>query len=226
MKELCIGFNDRLSEARLLTSSQNSDQSQDLIITIPGPIAVLPITLQEKAALSRIEKIPGASNDGIARLLGISERGVEDLLRRLREQGYVERFGHGRARQHRLTSRVQSHGKRGIQDEVSSHENCGIQSAANSHENRVLSLDEVLVQSADRMAEVTEGAINGVIGRKDKFCVSTAMTSLLAGALQLSALDKSPGNEERRELIRDVLSQHEAIHREYIHTQAIEAGII
>jgi hypothetical protein len=76
-------------------------------IKIPGSITALPLSLSEKVALTHIHQFPGCSNAGLAELLGVSCRGVENLVRRLRGQGYIEQVGQARARRHQLKFKVE-----------------------------------------------------------------------------------------------------------------------
>jgi DNA-binding Lrp family transcriptional regulator len=68
----------------------------------------LPLSLSEKVALEQIHQLPGCSNERLADLIGISCRGVENLLRRLRDQGFIEQVGKGRARRHLLKFAVEA----------------------------------------------------------------------------------------------------------------------
>lgn len=83
--------------------------SNGLEIKIPAPIASLPLALGEKVVLAHIAKLPGCSNARLAELIGGTCRGVENLLRRLRRQGYIEQTGNGRAGRHRLLFPVEHH---------------------------------------------------------------------------------------------------------------------
>jgi hypothetical protein len=99
-----------------------SMNTEDITITIPAAIAAVPdLTLAERVALAFIHDHPVSSNLALAHLLGISVRGVEDLLSRLRQKNLIQRDGKGRAREHRLTFPVQSHTKCGNAETTSSH---------------------------------------------------------------------------------------------------------
>ncbi|HEV2331419.1 MAG TPA: hypothetical protein VGY56_21765, partial [Verrucomicrobiae bacterium] len=78
-------------------------------IKIPAAITALPLAIGEKVVLAHIAKCPGCSNARLAELIGGTCRGVENLLRRLRQRGYIEQFGKGRARWHQLLFSVEHH---------------------------------------------------------------------------------------------------------------------
>lgn len=82
--------------------------AKDLTVTIPAGIASLAsLNLAEKVALARIAKLPGTSNASLGGLLGLSKRGAENVLHRLRAKGYIRAIGKGRARRHQLTFPVE-----------------------------------------------------------------------------------------------------------------------
>src|SRR5882757_7719905 len=83
-------------------------KTKSIEIKIPAGIVALPISLSEKVVLEHIRQFPGCSNARLAELLGISGRGVENMLRRLRSQGYIEQVGKGRARRHRLKFKMEA----------------------------------------------------------------------------------------------------------------------
>jgi len=83
--------------------------STDIEIKIPASIAALPLAINEKIVLAHIDRFPGSSNAQLAKLIGSSHRGAENLLRRLRQQGYVKSYGKGRARRHQLSFPVEHH---------------------------------------------------------------------------------------------------------------------
>jgi len=76
---------------------------------IPTEIAQLPLRLTEKLAIHFIHRSPDISNDRLAQLLGMRSRGVQDMLRRLRQLGYVANYGKGRARRLKLMFPVERH---------------------------------------------------------------------------------------------------------------------
>jgi hypothetical protein len=105
--------------------------STDIEIRIPAAIAALPLNISEKIVLAHIANFPGCSNARLAELIGGTCRGVENLLHRLRQQGYIEQSGNGRARRHHLLFHVERHTKCG-NTEISltgakSHRECGDQ---------------------------------------------------------------------------------------------------
>jgi DNA-binding MarR family transcriptional regulator len=82
---------------------------------IPPNIAQLPLRLSEKVALHFIHRCPDITNDRLAQLLGMRPRGTQDMLRRLRQLGYIVSHGKGRARQLELMFPVERHAKRDVQ---------------------------------------------------------------------------------------------------------------
>jgi DNA-binding CsgD family transcriptional regulator len=105
----------------------------DLNLHVPAAIVGLPsLSLAEKVALAYLLDHPGCSNASLARLLGLSQRGVEALLRRLRERGLIAQVGKGRARQHRLRFPVEHHIKC-EQNESESHTKSGESEIVESH---------------------------------------------------------------------------------------------
>src|SRR5690349_20279181 len=83
---------------------------QDLNIHIPASIAALPdLNLIQKAILAKVHERPGSTNSTLAKLTGLTERGVESTVSRLEKLGLIRRQGHGRARLLRLTFPVEQH---------------------------------------------------------------------------------------------------------------------
>jgi hypothetical protein len=105
--------------------------STDIEIRIPATIAELPLAISEKIVLTHIANFPGCSNARLAELIGGTCRGVENLLHRLRRQGYIERAGNGRARRHHLLFHVEHHTKCGNNEitmtQAKPHGDCGDQ---------------------------------------------------------------------------------------------------
>lgn len=110
---------------------ENKMDSTSLEIKIPAAIAALPLAIGGKVVLAHIAKFPGCSNARLAKLIGGTCRGVENLLRRLRRQGYIEQTGKGRARRHRLLFPVEHHTLGGdgeiVGSDVKSHTSGGDQ---------------------------------------------------------------------------------------------------
>src|ERR1039457_7628710 len=79
-----------MSARRFRSTYKDNMNTTDVEIKIPAAINALPLTLTEKAVLAHIRNFPGCSNSRLAELIGGSRRGVEKLLRRLRDQGYIE----------------------------------------------------------------------------------------------------------------------------------------
>ena len=104
--------------------------SDELFLRIPGSIAKRSgLTLHEKVVLARIAECPTCSNAGIADLLGVSLRGAENLVRRLRTKGQIEAIGKGRARQHRLKFPVERHQTCGEETDKNCHTLCEAQAS-------------------------------------------------------------------------------------------------
>jgi DNA-binding MarR family transcriptional regulator len=72
--------------------------STDIEIRIPAAIAALPLSLAEKHVLAHIAINPDCTNDELSKILGITDRGIKKLLRRLRSAGYIDQNRKGRAR--------------------------------------------------------------------------------------------------------------------------------
>lgn len=107
------------------------NEAEDLTIRIPAAIRGLPgLTLAERTALARLDKWPGSSNSALAKLLGISKRGAENLLRRLRRQGLIHQIGKGRARRHKLTFHVEQHTLCGKSEQQEAHTECVVGSSS------------------------------------------------------------------------------------------------
>jgi Winged helix-turn-helix DNA-binding len=107
---------------------------QDLIINIPASIVALPdLNLIEKAILNRVHERPGCTNPGLAKLAGLSVRGVESTLARLKERGLVCSQGHGPSRRLSLTFAVEHHAECGASVDMQSHTACGTNQSGNSH---------------------------------------------------------------------------------------------
>jgi len=84
----------------------------DVTIVIPAAIAALPdLSLAERVALAHIADHSACSNGDLARLLGISVRGVEQMVRRFRARGLIQQTGNGHARVFRLLFPVEHHSK-------------------------------------------------------------------------------------------------------------------
>lgn len=103
----------------------------DINILIPAAIATLPgLNLAERVALAHIAKRPGCSNAALAKVLGVSVRGAEDLVRRLRDNGLIQAVGKGRARRHILLFPVEHPTLCGKSSDVESHTKCEVEPPA------------------------------------------------------------------------------------------------
>lgn len=98
----------------------------DIEIKIPASIAAMKLPVAQKIVLAHIANFPGCSNARLAKLIGVSNRGVESLLRRLRRQGYIEPAGKGRARRHYLMFPVERHTECGDSNTKNSHTSGGV----------------------------------------------------------------------------------------------------
>lgn len=104
---------------------------KDLNIAIPAAIAALPgLNLSERAALAHVAKFPGCSNRSLSKVLGVSVRGAENILRRLRNAGHIRPVGKGRARRHDLMFPVEHHTSCGKTDNDESHTKCVVEPSA------------------------------------------------------------------------------------------------
>jgi DNA-binding Lrp family transcriptional regulator len=100
----------------------------DTSIVIPAAIAALPgLNLSERVALAHVAKFPGCSNRSLAKLLGVSVRGAENILRRLRDEGHIHQVGKGRARRHDLAFPVEQHTLCGKSNCDESHIKCAVE---------------------------------------------------------------------------------------------------
>ena len=82
------------------------------IMRLPG------LNLTERAALAWLEDHPFASNGELATVLSLKRRGVEDLLRRLRQRSLIHKHRTGRARELYPTFHVEQHAERGERSEA------------------------------------------------------------------------------------------------------------
>ncbi len=71
------------------------------------------LNLNERAILSRIYERPDCSNNALAMLTGMSKRGVEIALARLKKRGLIRSKGRGQGRRLMLAFRVEQHIKCG-----------------------------------------------------------------------------------------------------------------
>ena len=72
--------------------------STDTEIRIPLAVFDLPITVSEKIVLGHLTHFPNCSDARLIRLIGGTRREMENLLQRLRSDGYIEPTGTGRTR--------------------------------------------------------------------------------------------------------------------------------
>jgi hypothetical protein len=99
--------------------------SQQVEIIIPATIAALSNTsIIEKIALTEIVSNPECSTRKLSRITGLSGRGIEALLSRLRRRNLIRQEGKGRARRHLLTFPVEPHTKCEKIEHQKSHIHC------------------------------------------------------------------------------------------------------
>jgi len=112
----------------------NESGPTDINIHIPAGIVALPdLHLIERVILNHIHERPRCSNDGLATLTGLTERGVEGALARLKRRGLIRSHGHGPARRLILMFPVKRHVECGENADTKSHTACGINQIENTH---------------------------------------------------------------------------------------------
>lgn len=75
----------------------------------PSCNSQLALRLTEKVALHLIHRCPDITNNRLAQLLGMRPPGAQDMLRRLRQLGFITSHGKGPARRLELMFRVERH---------------------------------------------------------------------------------------------------------------------
>jgi hypothetical protein len=186
--------------------------TKNLEINIPAAIAELPLTIGEKVVLAHIHRFPGCSNARLAELIGGTCRGVESLLRRLRQQHYIEQTRKGRARRHHLLFPVERHTLCGDGDaassDVKSHTSCGdepddglgVQSPGDALVlRRGLSWEEELDQSLAIIQELCE--------LPDPFPVS--IVNFYGRALK-RVVEEAPECPAKEALVRELTTRRDA----------------
>lgn len=99
---------------------------KDITLTIPGFIAAEPeLSLSEQVALATIHYNPRCSNLLLARKLGLSSRGTENLIARLKGRGLLVQIGSGASRRLRLTFHAEHHTLCADTDTPHLRTNCG-----------------------------------------------------------------------------------------------------
>ncbi len=103
-------------------------KTNEITLKIPAPIAARPgLTLHERVALAFVHEHPRCRNITLARHLGISVRGAEAMLRRLRQLGHIRSAGRGRARRMEVSFPAEPTKKCGVQQETESHTKCKVE---------------------------------------------------------------------------------------------------
>lgn len=106
----------------------------ELNITIPASIvARSDLNLIEKAILNRIYERPACSNGNLAGLTGLSLRGIEATVARLKKRELIRSSGHGHAHRLWLTFPVERHVECGHNGNGQSHTECGKNQNKNTH---------------------------------------------------------------------------------------------
>ena len=101
---------------------------------IPAAIVALPdLNLIQRVILTRIHKRPFCSNRSLASLTGLSVRGVESTLARLRSQGLIASPDRGPTRRLVLTFPVETRSQGNEIVNVKTHTECGEMRNADSH---------------------------------------------------------------------------------------------
>lgn len=191
----------------------------DTNIVVPAAIAALPgLSLSERAALAHIEKRPGCSNASLGKLLGMTVRGAENLLRRLRDNGLIQAFGKGRARQHVLLFPMEHHTSCGKTDDGKSHTKCEVEppalavvkTEASTYEFTALRLSlfqnclecgeyDCAMKHLEAIRERLEGDANTVPDLKTRLLASLKKLEDQCFAYDVTAklADGRPGDEQR-----------------------------
>ncbi len=107
---------------------------QAITIHIVAEIAALPdLNLIERAILNRIHERPDCSNGGLAKLTGLSKRGIESTLARLKKRELIRSRGHGHARRLWLAFPVERCMECGENVNAELHMGCGKNQNENTH---------------------------------------------------------------------------------------------
>lgn len=77
-------------------------------VTIPAAIAALPLSISEKIALTLIDENPLCKNANLAASIGITERGMNKMVQRLKSAGHLQQVRRERARRLFLTFHVET----------------------------------------------------------------------------------------------------------------------
>lgn len=108
----------------------------ELTLTIPASIMSVPdLNLIERVILNHIHERPHCSNNDLATLTGLSERGIESTLARLKREGMIRSRGNGPARRLILMFLVEHNTPCGETTNANSHVECGVATNAESHTN-------------------------------------------------------------------------------------------
>jgi hypothetical protein len=186
--------------------------SIDVEIRIPAAITALPLTIAEKIVLTHIDIFPGCTNARLAKLVGGTCRGVENLLRHLRNKGYITQSGKGRARRHRLLFPMEHHtlgGDKNVTASVTkSHTSCadqriamgGIQVNRNPY---VLVKERPLHEEIDH----TLGMIHELCHNNTLFPES--IVSLYGGLLK-RVVEEAPECPAKTDMIRELTIRRDA----------------
>jgi hypothetical protein len=185
--------------------------SPSLEIKIPAAIAAVPLSISEKVVLAHIDKFPGCSNARLAELIGSSCRGAENLLRRLRRQGYIEQSGKGRARRHRLMFRVEHHILCGdgeaAASTIESHTSCVDQSGDCSKGEPRLGLPALKRELS------LEEELDQTLGLIDELCLHDPFPdciSNLYNRILKRLIEEGPAGQTKDALVRELTMRRDA----------------
>jgi len=104
-------------------------------------MAVPNLNLTERVILTHVNMWPDCTNNDLAALTGLSLRGAESVLARLRAQGLVQVHGRGHARRLILTFHVERLMECGEQHDEPSHRECGEVADEECHTDNIRETD-------------------------------------------------------------------------------------
>lgn len=174
-------------------------------VTIPAAIAALPLSISEKIVLVLIDENPCAKNRALARSVGMTERGMKKLTKRLIAAGQVQQVRRGRARRLFLTFHMEQ-GTEFPDSENSAREShrelCSTKAPAvvapRAISRAQLPLDEFLKQTMITIAEITFG----------QFFPETAVRLLEDLILRVQA--EMPDGDPKREVLTGLMMRQGA----------------
>lgn len=109
-----------------MTQTPMKTPAQAYTFTIPACIVALPgLTLPERVVLARLAEQPTTSNGKLVRLTWLTHRGVEALIRRLRQQGHLQLVTVDGTRHLLVPAASASHTECGKPNATTTHTACG-----------------------------------------------------------------------------------------------------